>query len=410
MKTILKAFIFILFSLALTTCKKKDKTEPQPAVADPLPEVSTTALSGVASTSALASGNVYNAGTAALLSVGICWDTNPGPTTLKAHTNEGAGTGTYSSTLTALQPNTTYYVRAYATNYNGTAYGNEISFKTAAVWEKVPNSNVYLFFMQAAGQLIVGDEGARSIDNGMTWTYPNPHLNCRTIAIKSNTLWADNGGASDPQRSMDNGVTWNSVTLPIPYPTCFITNGASIYAGTQGTGVYESTDDGNTWTAKNNGLPSDQILYMAAQGSTLFVMTFSNNIYRSLDAGATWSAFPVNTTGYLSKIYVANNNAYIICGNDGIYTASLGGSNWSKVNGNVFKSASAMAFYNNSIFVAVSGDGVYKSGDGGVTWVPMSSGLPSDPNFSTFGMAVSGSYLILGAAYQIGFPVYRWQL
>ena len=46
------------------------------------------------------------------------------------NTNDGTGSGTFSSNLSGLIPNTTYYVRAYATNNTGTAYGNEIMFKT----------------------------------------------------------------------------------------------------------------------------------------------------------------------------------------------------------------------------------------------------------------------------------------
>ncbi|MEO6833817.1 MAG: hypothetical protein ABI169_16540, partial [Chitinophagaceae bacterium] len=45
----------------------------------------------------------------------------------------GAGTGAFSSNLTGLDPNKTYYIRAYATNSSGTAYGNEVSFTTTAV-------------------------------------------------------------------------------------------------------------------------------------------------------------------------------------------------------------------------------------------------------------------------------------
>jgi uncharacterized protein (TIGR02145 family) len=59
--------------------------------------------------------------------------TSPTPNiSLSTKTNDGSGTGTFSSSLTGLTPNTTYYVRAYATNSAGTAYGNEVTFKTLA--------------------------------------------------------------------------------------------------------------------------------------------------------------------------------------------------------------------------------------------------------------------------------------
>lgn len=59
------------------------------------------------------------------------WSTTQNPTIdLTTKTNDGSGTGSFTSTITELTANTTYYVRAYATNSVGTAYGNEVSFPT----------------------------------------------------------------------------------------------------------------------------------------------------------------------------------------------------------------------------------------------------------------------------------------
>ncbi len=66
-----------------------------------------------------------------ILAKGICWSTSPSPTiVLKTKTMNGSGSDDFISSLTGLEPYTTYYVRAYATNGSGTAYGNEVSFKT----------------------------------------------------------------------------------------------------------------------------------------------------------------------------------------------------------------------------------------------------------------------------------------
>ncbi len=54
-------------------------------------------------------------------------------------TSNGNGTGTFTSNLTNLLPNTTYFVRAYATNSVGTAYGNQVSFSTFETMYFPPN-------------------------------------------------------------------------------------------------------------------------------------------------------------------------------------------------------------------------------------------------------------------------------
>ena len=101
-----------------------------PAVTVELPTVATTAVSDIAQVTATGGGNVSDDGGADVTARGICWSTSHNPTVSGSHTTDGTGTGTFTSALTGLTPNTTYYVRAYATNSEGTAYGSEVSFTT----------------------------------------------------------------------------------------------------------------------------------------------------------------------------------------------------------------------------------------------------------------------------------------
>ncbi len=96
-----------------------------------VPSVTTAAVSNVTETSATCGGNVTSDGGATVTARGVCWSTSQNPTTADSHTTDGSGTGSFTSSITGLLANTTYYVRAYATNSVGTTYGNEVSFTTA---------------------------------------------------------------------------------------------------------------------------------------------------------------------------------------------------------------------------------------------------------------------------------------
>ncbi len=94
------------------------------------PTVTTADVSNITTTSAESGGNVTDDGGSSVTSRGICWSTSPNPTTVNNTTNNGSGLGSFISQLSGLEPNTNYYVRAYATNDVGTAYGNQLTFAT----------------------------------------------------------------------------------------------------------------------------------------------------------------------------------------------------------------------------------------------------------------------------------------
>ena len=111
---------------ASVRCVKSDITEP-------VIVIYTTTTTSIAATSATSGGNITSDGGSAVTSRGVCWNTSPNPTIANSKTTDGSGIGSFTSSITGLSVNTTYYVKAYATNSAGTAYGNEISFTTTAI-------------------------------------------------------------------------------------------------------------------------------------------------------------------------------------------------------------------------------------------------------------------------------------
>jgi len=97
-----------------------------------LPVVTTAPVTAIAAVTATGGGNVTSSGFYPMTARGVCWATSHHPTTSNFATSNGTVPGVFTSSLTGLNPNTTYYVRAYATNTAGTAYGGEVSFTTTA--------------------------------------------------------------------------------------------------------------------------------------------------------------------------------------------------------------------------------------------------------------------------------------
>ena len=115
------------------------------------PLVSTTQITGVTATSAISGGNVVSGGSLTVTARGVVYDTISNPTISNGFTSDGSGVGSFVSTITGLNPLTTYYVRAYATNSLGTAYGNEVSFSTIVTIGSAYAGGI-VFYIDGTGQ------------------------------------------------------------------------------------------------------------------------------------------------------------------------------------------------------------------------------------------------------------------
>jgi len=97
------------------------------------PTITTAEVTSITSFTGTGGGNVTKDGGASITARGVCFGLKTSPTTADSKTTDGTGLGTFSSSMKGLKHNTTYYVRAYATNSAGTEYGPEVTFKTAAL-------------------------------------------------------------------------------------------------------------------------------------------------------------------------------------------------------------------------------------------------------------------------------------
>ena len=95
-----------------------------------LPVITTANISQISSFSAVSGGTLISQGGSPITNRGVCWNTLGYPLISDSHTSDGTGVGSFSSQISPLLPQTVYYVRAYATNASGTAYGEQKSLTT----------------------------------------------------------------------------------------------------------------------------------------------------------------------------------------------------------------------------------------------------------------------------------------
>lgn len=111
--------------MLLISCDPKESTGL-------LPVVTTASISNITATTAQGGGNATSAD-GIITASGVCWSTSAEPTIENAITISADSVGDFTSNISGLTDSTTYYVRAYATNSAGTAYGNTISFTTLSL-------------------------------------------------------------------------------------------------------------------------------------------------------------------------------------------------------------------------------------------------------------------------------------
>jgi uncharacterized protein (TIGR02145 family) len=156
--------------------------------------LSTIEVNSLTLTSAKSGGNITSDGRSPVTSRGICWSSSQHPSTLDHKTTNGTGSGSFTGSMTGLSKNTEYFVRSYAINSVGTAYGNEVSFITPTYGSLTDiEGNVY--------KTILAGNQVWMAENLKTTRYSNGDIIGTTIPVTYNIYseispkyqWAVNG-------------------------------------------------------------------------------------------------------------------------------------------------------------------------------------------------------------------------
>jgi hypothetical protein len=280
-----------------------------------LPVVTTVAVTDIMTATAKSGGNIISTGFTTLTATGVCWATTQNPTITNSKTTDGIVIGTFNSSITDLQPNTTYYVRAYATNSAGTTYGNQVSFRTfqTVVFPTVTTAATSNITKDAAtgGGNVTSTGGAEVTARGVCWSKTqNP-----TVADSKTTEGTGTGQFACPISSLEYGTTY--------YVRAFATNIAGTGYGSQVTFITEKTlpvvttknitdvssmggVTGGTIVSTGGGTISERgIVWGESQNPTIFDTKETTSTTQASFSSAIIKATKPNTTYYV-RAYAKN--------------------------------------------------------------------------------------------------------
>ena len=265
-----------------------------------VPTVTTSQVTNIQQTSATGGGNVTNSGGATVTERGICWSTSHNPTTSGSHANSGTGTGSFTVNMTGLTANTTYYVRAYAINSQGTAYGSEVTFTTTAGLPTVTTSQVTNITQTSAtgGGNVTVTGGANVTERGICWstshnpTTSNSHANNGTgtgtytvnmISLTANTIYYVRAYAINSAGTA-YGSEVSFTTSDIPSYTIAVSANPSSGGTVSGGGTYQQGQSCTVTASTNTGYTFLRWTENGSQVSTNANYTFTVSGNRTLVA------------------------------------------------------------------------------------------------------------------------------
>ncbi|MFA4907903.1 MAG: FISUMP domain-containing protein [archaeon] len=210
-----------------------------------VPELATSEVTDIQPTSATCGGTISSDGGSTITAKGVCWSTGQTPKVSDNKTSDGTGAGSFTSEMTGLRGGTTYYVRAYATNGDGTGYGSAMSFKTDDPIEPdVSTAEVSEITSTTAkcGGTVTSDGGSAVTSRGVCWsTDQNP-----TVSDSKTTNGTGTGSFTSEITGLTAGTTY--------YVRAYATNSAGTGYGSAmpfGFYIHETGTvidiDGNTY-------------------------------------------------------------------------------------------------------------------------------------------------------------------
>jgi hypothetical protein len=184
-----------------------------------------------------------------------------------------------------------------------------------------------------------------------------------SIVIQDNQIFS--GTFEGVYVSSNNGDTWSATNIGLPEYSWVLTlavNNNVMYAGTWDSGIYKSTNNGGNWSEANNGLPANTKIYIfAVNGNDIFAGTWGAGIFLSSNNGESWTDLNSGLTD-LNIYALAIYGTQIFAGTsqEGVFVSSNYGGNWTTANdGLTDNTVSSLTISNDTIFAGTAGSGIW---------------------------------------------------
>jgi hypothetical protein len=247
----------------------------------------------------------------------------------------------------------------------------------------------------------------RSTDNGVNWVIADTGMTDWTecLMTSESSVFAGTEGYG-VFSTINNGLNWNphkivdSIIPDINIIVSIVKMDTNIFVSTD-QGVFRSSENDTIWSSANSGLPPARIWSFAVLGDKLFAVTGGSGVFCSTNKGMSWMAVNNGLTNLnMRSIAVMNTNLFVgTYQNGNVFLSTDSEITWKESSvGMVDTFVFAFAIYGSNLFAGTD-QGVYLSTNSGASWTAVDSNLPKlTPTIPAYvySLAVSGNNLVAG--------------
>jgi len=330
------------------------------AIKKTLPSVVTSSVSSITPTSAQCGGEITDNGGSSIISHGVCWNISGSPLITDNITNEGTGSGSFTSVITGLTPNTTYYIRAYATNSEGTGYGDVSTFNTLATNKWTRMAYFGGWGRDDAVGFVINNKGYIGTGYGYSWDYyENRRFRDFWEYNPVTDTWIEKTAFTD-ERSSAFGFSINNKG--------YVGGGYSYSKAFQESTIHDDFWEYdpylNKWTKKSNFVEPVHNASGFTIENTGYVLIPSGNLWKYNPTSDTWSGrkkFLANI-GYKPAVVAVGSKAYVLTEYNDFWEYDPGQDNWTR------KSDFPGSARNDAVAFSVDGKAYIGTGYGNQRW------------------------------------------